>query len=96
MSIPVGFCSDETYDAVQDYSTERTVWNDACGFSEWLRNDLRDTLAPIVADGLTDLANMVDAQVNTNNDRVDERIMEIFEEDQLTARRFDDLEDARA
>lgn len=38
---------------------------------------------------------MVDAQVNTLNDAIDERIMEIFEEDQLTARRFADLEDAR-
>jgi hypothetical protein len=38
---------------------------------------------------------MVDDQVNMINDAIDERIMEIFEEDQLTARRFADLEDAR-
>ena len=49
MAIPVGFCSDETYEAVADYTMERNDWNDACGFEEWLRNDLSETLAPIIA-----------------------------------------------
>lgn len=95
MNVPTGFCSDEVYQAVQDYSDERDRWNEAAGLEEWLEADLAEGLAPIVSDQLTDTAGEVDEQANAAAAAIEAEIMRIFEEDQAAAAQFSDLEDAR-
>ena len=81
MNVPTGFCSDEVYAAVQDYSEEREMWNDAAAFEEWLEADLANGLAPVVQDQLTDTAGEVDEQANAAAEAIEAEIMRIFEED---------------
>ena len=81
MNVPTGFCSDEVYAAVQDYSEEREMWNDAAAFEEWLEADLENGLAPVVQDQLTDTAGEVDEQANAAAEAIEAEIMRIFEED---------------
>ena len=97
MDVPEGFCSQDVYDAVDDYSTQRDEWNSQTGFEEWLRDDLSTTLGQVVRDEISDLAAQVDTQVNEATSDIDDQIMRIFGEDQAnpTGQRFTDLEDAR-